>query len=114
LQRGQIAVIKAVGYGNSAIALHYLKMVCVIVFIGSLLGVGLGAWLADAMLNLYGQFFRLPMARSRLDLPVAINAIVASFVAAVLGIGFAIRSAVTLPLRRPCGLPRPPDIERPR
>ena len=109
LQRGQIAVIKAVGYGNSTIALHYLKMVCVIVLIGSLLGVGLGAWLADAMLNLYAQFFRLPMARSRLDLPVAINAIVASFVAAVLGIGFAIRSAVTLP---PAEAMRPPSPSR--
>lgn len=109
LQRGQIAVIKAVGYGNATIALHYLKMVCVIVFVGSLLGVGLGAWLADAMLNLYADFFRLPMARSRLDLPVAMNAIAASFVAAVLGIAFAIRRAVTLP---PAEAMRPPAPER--
>jgi putative ABC transport system permease protein len=109
LQRGQIAVIKAVGYGNSSIALHYLKMVCVIVLAGSLLGVGLGAWLADAMLNLYAKFFRLPMARGGLDLPVAINAIIASFIAAVLGIGFAIRSAVTLP---PAEAMRPPSPAR--
>ena len=109
LQRGQIAVIKAVGYGNATIALHYVKMVCVIVFVGSLLGVGLGAWLADAMLNLYGQFFRLPMARGRLDLPVAINAIIASFIAALLGIGLAVRSAVTLP---PAEAMRPPSPAR--
>jgi putative ABC transport system permease protein len=109
LQRAQIAVIKAVGYRNSAIALHYLKMVCVIVFVGALLGVGLGAWLADGMLDLYGRFFRLPMTRTRLDLPIAINAIVASFVAAVLGIGFAIRSAVTLP---PAEAMRPPSPAR--
>ncbi|MGD8316853.1 MAG: ABC transporter permease [Myxococcales bacterium] len=106
LQRGEIAVIKAVGYGNSTIALHYVKMVCVIVLIGSLLGVGLGAWLADAMLDLYGQFFRLPMIRGRLDLPVAINAILASFVAAVAGIGFAVRAAVILP---PAEAMRPPS-----
>lgn len=109
LQRAQIAVIKAVGYGNSAIALHYLKMVSVIVLIGSLLGVGLGAWLADGMLDLYTRFFRLPMTRTRLDLPIAINAVVASFVAAVLGIGFAIRSAVTLP---PAEAMRPPSPVR--
>lgn len=109
LQRGQIAVIKAVGYSNTSIALHYLKMVCVIVLIGSLFGVGLGAWLADAMLNLYAGFFRLPMTRGRLDLPVAINAIAASFVAAVLGIGFSIRSAVTLP---PAEAMRPPSPAR--
>ncbi len=109
LQRGQIAVIKAVGYGNSTIALHYLKMVCIIVLIGSLLGVGLGAWLADAMLDLYAKFFRLPMTRGRIDLPVAINAIIASFVAAVLGISLAIRQAVTLP---PAEAMRPPSPAR--
>lgn len=109
LQRGQIAVIKAVGYTNLAIALHYLKMVFVIVLIGSLLGVGLGAWLADAMLDLYAQFFRLPMARGRIDLPVAINAIIASLVAALLGIGLAVRNAVTLP---PAEAMRPPSPAR--
>jgi putative ABC transport system permease protein len=109
LQRGQIAVIKAIGYSNQTIALHYLKMVSVIVLAGALLGVGLGAWLADAMLNLYADFFRLPMTRSRLDLPVALNAIGASFVAAVVGIAFAVRSAVTLP---PAEAMRPPAPER--
>ncbi len=109
LQRGQIAVIKAVGYRNSTIAMHYVKMVCVIVLIGSVLGVGLGAWLADAMLNLYAEFFRLPMTRGRLDLPVAINAIMASFVAALLGIALAVRSAVTLP---PAEAMRPPSPAR--
>lgn len=109
LQRGQIAVIKAVGYGNFAIGFHYLKMVSIIVLIGSLFGVGLGAWLADAMLDLYGQFFRLPMTRSRIDLPVAINAIIASFLAAILGIGFAIHRAVTLP---PAEAMRPPSPTR--
>ena len=109
LQRGQIAVIKAVGYGNLAIALHYLKMVFVIVLIGSLVGVGLGAWLADAMLDLYAQFFRLPMTRGRIDLPVAINAVIASLVAAVLGIAFAVRNAVTLP---PAEAMRPPSPAR--
>jgi putative ABC transport system permease protein len=109
LQRGQIAVIKAVGYRNSTVGLHYLKMVSIIVVLGSVLGVGLGAWLADAMLDLYAGFFRLPMARGRLDLPVAINAVIASFVAAVLGIGFALHSAVTLP---PAEAMRPPSPTR--
>jgi len=109
LQRGQIAVIKAVGYGNSAIAFHYLKMVFLIVLLGSLVGVGFGAWLADAMLDLYAKFFRLPMTRGRIDLPVAMNAILASLVAAVFGIGFAIHQAVRLP---PAEAMRPPSPAR--
>ena len=109
LQRGQIAVIKAVGYRNATIGLHYLKMVCIIVVVGSVFGVGLGAWLADAMLDLYAGFFRLPMTRGRIDLPVAINAIIASFVAAVLGVSLSVRRAVTLP---PAEAMRPPSPAR--
>lgn len=109
LQRGQIAVIKAVGYGNRAVAFHYLKMVCVVVLLGSVVGVGLGAWLADAMLDLYGKFFRLPMTRGRIDLPVALNAIAASLAAAALGVAFAIHQAVTLP---PAEAMRPPSPAR--
>jgi putative ABC transport system permease protein len=109
MQRGQIAVIKAVGYENSTIALHYFKMVCVIVLFGSAIGVALGAWLADAMLDLYAGFFRLPMTRGRIDLPVAINAVVASLLAAVAGIALAVRSAVTLP---PAEAMRPPSPAR--
>ena len=109
LQRGQIAVIKAVGYSNATIGLHYLKMVCIIVLLGSAVGVGLGAWLADAMLDLYAGFFRLPMTRGRIDLPVAINAVIASLAAAVLGVGFALYSAMTLP---PAEAMRPPSPTR--
>ncbi len=109
LQRAQIAIIKALGYRNRTIALHYLKMVCVIVLIGSVFGLALGAWMGNAMLDLYAQFFRLPMIRSRVDLPVSINAILASFVAAALGIAIAVRQAVQLP---PAEAMRPPSPAR--
>lgn len=109
LQRSQIAIIKALGYDNSTIAFHYLKMVCVIVFAGSLFGVALGAWMGNGMLDLYADFFRLPMIRSRVDLPVSINAILASFIAAVLGIAFAVRHAIELP---PAEAMRPPSPAR--
>ena len=42
-QREQIAALKALGYANRSIGWHYLKMVCVIVFIGSVCGVALGS-----------------------------------------------------------------------
>lgn len=109
LQRSQIAIIKALGYGNRTIALHYLKMVCVIVLFGSVFGLALGAWMGNAMLDMYAQFFRLPMIRSRVDLPVSVNAILASFVAAVVGVAFAVRRAVQLP---PAEAMRPPSPAR--
>jgi putative ABC transport system permease protein len=109
LQRSQIAIIKALGYGNRTIALHYLKMVCIIVLFGSVFGVALGAWLGNGMLDMYADFFRLPMIRSRVDLPVSVNAILASFGAAVIGIAFAVRRAVQLP---PAEAMRPPSPAR--
>lgn len=109
LQRAQIAIIKAVGYGNATIALHYIKMVCLIILAGSAVGVVLGAWLGDAMLDLYGRYFRLPIARTPIDLPVAINAIIASFVAALAGVAIAVRRAVVLP---PAEAMRPPSPMR--
>ena len=109
LQRSQIAIVKALGYGNRAIAAHYLKMVGLIVLIGSVLGVLVGAWLGDGLLDLYMESFRLPVSRMPVDLVVSINAILASFVAGVAGVAIAVRQAVVLP---PAEAMRPPSPTR--
>src|SRR5690606_24256666 len=44
LQRQQIATLKAVGYSDREVGLHYLELVSLIVLVGSALGVGFGAW----------------------------------------------------------------------
>jgi putative ABC transport system permease protein len=59
-QREQIAALKALGYGNRAIAGHYLKLVGVVVGIGLLIGLGLGKLLGGGLTALYGEFFRFP------------------------------------------------------
>lgn len=105
LQRPQIAVVKAMGYGNSAIALHYFKMVAVIVSVGALLGLGLGVWLGKGMLAMYAEFFRLPQMPQRVDLSVSANAILFSLFAGALGAALAVRTAVRLP---PAEAMRPP------
>ena len=51
-QREQIAALKALGYPNRAIALHYLKLVLVIVALGLVLGVALGHWLGTQLIGL--------------------------------------------------------------
>jgi putative ABC transport system permease protein len=105
LQRPQIAVLKAMGYPHRAIALHYLKMVAVIVLVGALIGVGLGVWLGREILAMYAELFRLPQMPQRVDLAVSINAIVFSLVAGALGASFSVRAAVRLP---PAEAMRPP------
>lgn len=105
LQRPQIAVLKAMGYRNRTIALHYFKMVAVIVCFGAILGLGLGIWLGKGMLAMYAEFFRLPQMPQRVDLSVSANAISFSVLAGALGASLAVRAAIRLP---PAEAMRPP------
>ncbi len=59
-QREQIAALKALGYPNRDIAVHYLKLVMLIVAIGLALGIVVGDRLGTMFTGLYAEFFRFP------------------------------------------------------
>ncbi|MFO0947268.1 MAG: ABC transporter permease [Planctomycetota bacterium] len=59
-QREQIAVLKAFGYTNVAVGVHFLKMVLIISLLGALVGTGFGAWLGHGLTGLYTRFYRFP------------------------------------------------------
>ncbi len=59
-QREQIAALKALGYANLAIAVHYLKLVLVIVVLGLLLGALIGKVWGVFFTAMYAEFFRFP------------------------------------------------------
>ena len=61
-QREEIAMLKAFGYGNPAIAAHYLQLALGPVLIGAVIGTGLGAWLAAALARVYARFYQFPVA----------------------------------------------------
>lgn len=96
-QREQIAVLKAFGYGDLAVAGHYLMMVLAIVLPAALAGVAAGAWLADGLAGIYQEFFRFPWLRLRLDLSTIVAAIAVAAGASVIGALFAVRAAFRLP-----------------
>ncbi len=95
-QREQIAALKALGFPTVTLALHYLKLVLVIVLIGSVLGIAAGLGFGKAMMGSYQGFFRLP------DLPFSLTpwSIVAgvaiSLAAGSLGVLTALRDVVGL------------------
>lgn len=66
-QRGEIAALKALGYSDLAIAMHYLKMVLVIVLLGIAGGLALGAWLGYYMTAMYTEFFHFPQLTYRIQ-----------------------------------------------
>jgi putative ABC transport system permease protein len=60
-QREQVAALKALGYPNRAIALHYLKLVTPMAAGGWLLGLALAKWLGTMLMGLYDEVFRFPV-----------------------------------------------------
>jgi putative ABC transport system permease protein len=64
-QREQIAALKALGYPNRSIAVHYLKLVLVIVSVGMVGGLLLGKQLGTMFTGLYAEFFYFPSFEHR-------------------------------------------------
>ncbi|MFO0710936.1 MAG: ABC transporter permease [Sandaracinus sp.] len=60
LQRPEIAVLKCLGYTASEIGGHYLAFALLVAGVGGLLGIALGVWGGNALVDLYLTFFRLP------------------------------------------------------
>ncbi len=97
VQRTQIAAVKALGYRDRDIAVHYVKWGLVVATLGSVAGVALGAWFGWATTKLYTQFFHFPLLLYRLNVRVAILGILIGAAAATLGALGAVRRAVKLP-----------------
>ena len=109
LEREQIAVLKAFGYSNFAVGLHYTKLVLIIVSIGIILGIGAGIWMGKGLSNIYMELYSLPFMIYVLKPQVIIAATVISMTVAILGTLYAVRSAARLPPAQAMR-PEPPAI----
>ena len=105
-QREQIAALKALGYDNRAIGMHYLKLVMVIAALGVLIGLLTGAWLGHWFSGIYAEHFRFPEIYYRVKPALVLVAASVAFAAAVAGTLGAIRSTVML---APAEAMRPPS-----
>jgi len=97
MQRDQIAVLKAFGYSNRAIGVHFLKFVLAIVTIGSVLGISVGLWLGSALTRVYAQFYQFPMLRYEISPLMVVVVLLITASAAIAGAFVAVRRAVLLP-----------------
>lgn len=96
IQRDQIAVLKAFGYSNMDIGLHYIKLVVLIVAVGVVGGLAVGAWLGAKVGGIYMQFYRFPYLMYQLRPAVAVTATLVAFVSGIAGAVFSVRRAVML------------------
>ncbi|HEU4994583.1 MAG TPA: ABC transporter permease [Gemmatimonadaceae bacterium] len=96
-QRGEIGTLKAFGYTNRAVGLHYLGFASAAIVLGAALGVGGGIWLGHTFTGLYDQYFGFPNLVHHTRWSTAVLGIAVSGGAALAGALWAVRSAAILP-----------------
>src|SRR2546422_8036759 len=112
LQREQIAILKAFGFTNRQIVVHYLKFALAMVAGGTIVG-GLGGMvLGHRLVLLYHRFFRFPELEFHLDQTAFPLALLVSAAAAGVGVFSAVRRAARLPPAEAMR-PEPPANYRP-
>lgn len=96
-QRAEIATMKAFGYRDYEVGLHYAKLVGVVLVVGGTLGIVVAARLGSWMTRLYAEYFRFPDLPFEMGIAEIFTGIGISAVAAALGTWAAIWRTVMLP-----------------
>ena len=109
LEREQIGLLKALGYGKISVAAHYLKLVALIAIAGIIIGFLAGRWLGHGLTRLYAEFYSFPFLIFTSDMDVYVIAGGISMAAALAGGLKASLAALTLP---PAVAMRPPAPTR--
>ncbi|HEU4564308.1 MAG TPA: ABC transporter permease, partial [Gemmatimonadaceae bacterium] len=96
-QREEIAALKAFGYTDREVGMHYLGFALGAVLVGTVLGIPAGIWMGRRFTGLYADYFRFPVLRSYIEWSGAALAIGISGGFALLGALGAVRRATSLP-----------------
>lgn len=96
-QRNNIGLLKAFGYSDVAVGLHYLKLALVAVTVGTSIGLPLGVWLGRGLARMYQNFFRFPELKFVASTDLIVWSIMISALAACLGALLSLRTVVALP-----------------
>jgi len=110
-QREQIAVLKAFGYTNMNIGLHYAAMVLAITLLGVAGGIAAGGWLGSGLSDIYMDYYRFPYMDYAIGASTALKAALISVAAALAGTFLAVRRAALLP-PAVAMRPEPPAVYR--
>lgn len=95
-QRDQVATLKAFGYSNRAIAVHYLELALMIVTAAVIAAVPVGIYVGRGLTKLYTRFFDFPSLTFEVSGGAIALAGMVTLVAAAIGAASAVRSAVAL------------------
>ncbi|WP_299869690.1 ABC transporter permease [uncultured Roseobacter sp.] len=112
LERSEIGLLKAIGYSNTEVCLHYLMLAGLIALAGVLLGWGAGTVLARSMANQYAQFFNFPFVIFRVSYWVYAAAGLAGLATTSLGAAHSALQAARLAPAIAMQPPAPPRFKR--
>jgi len=110
-QRQQIGTLKALGYPDWTVALHYFQLAALVTAAGGVAGVGGGYALGRQWAEVYVQFYRFPELVYAFEWGLAAQAAGLTLAATLVGVGGAVRRTVTLPPAAAM-LPEPPPTFR--
>ncbi len=96
-QREQIAALKAFGYSNLAVGIHYAKLIIMIVLIGITGGIITGVWLGKGLGKIYMEFYRFPYFIYELKPSVVITVALIGILSALAGTIHSVYRASKLP-----------------
>ena len=96
-QRELVATLKAFGYSNRDVVVHYLQFASVIACLGVGLGFLGGLWLGKGLSELYVRFYRFPFLLYELDPAIAFWALALSLAAAFAGTLYSVYQAASQP-----------------
>jgi putative ABC transport system permease protein len=112
LERSQIGLLKAVGYSNLEICLHYLMLAVLIALVGIGIGCLTGAWLARQMALQYAEYFDFPFLIFSTSLWVYAASGIAAMLTTTLGATQAAIKAARLAPAIAMQPPAPPQFKR--
>ena len=112
LERSEIGLLKAIGYSNFAICLHYLMLAGLIAVVGVGLGWIAGTWLARDTAAQYAEFFDFPFVIVRVPVWVYGAAGIAGLATTSIGAARSALRAATLAPAIAMQPPAPPRFKR--
>lgn len=104
-ERTQIGLLKAYGYSNLTVGLHYLQYALILSIAGCVGGFFAGQLIAFGMIRMYVQFYQFPILESRVYPDVLARAMGIAILFSMAGAFFAARSAARI---NPAESMRPP------
>jgi len=111
-ERSAIGLMKAFGYSDRAVILHYLKFVAAIAAIGVAVGVAVGVWLGRGMAGLYADYYKFPFLVFQADARDYLLAIGVATLAVCGSAMISVRRAARLAPAEAMTPPPPPDYSR--